>query len=114
MIYLGLSSQVESEILSKQTSVLKESNLIKNEILDCWKEITYFKLGEINTFGGVNCLPESIKGYEISSYELLDCGGTSSTVGIFSDCKMVTSYFIHVLDSSGKKCLGQLKICFGD
>lgn len=114
MVYMGFNAEVEARIVANQTTILKESNTIKNQIMDCWKEITYTNLGEQTTFGNNNCLPKTIPGYAINTLPLLGCKSYEANFGDVSKCNKKTSYYIHVIDEKGQKCLSQLLICFGD
>lgn len=119
IIYLGLSSEIEARITSEQTSVLQQSNNVRNQIVSCWKEFSYDELSSRNVDSAnldiINkCVPNLASGYEIKSFGFFGCREDNWEFGNNANCNKRTSYLTNIIGSQGQKCLGQLLICFGD
>jgi hypothetical protein len=117
LIFLGLNSSVTASIVSKEIQPIQDAVNIRDSIVKCWGEFSFFELKASAVDKCFTQLSENLTGYKIEVIDFLSCNAkdlNSKEFGKSMNCKTKIPFIISLKKDEKTTCLGRLTLCFNE
>jgi hypothetical protein len=117
LIYFGLNSSVTSSIMSQETQPLQEAVDIKDNIVKCWGEMSFFSVNSADINKCFSSVQNKITGYRVEVVNFLGCNQSDFNAKEFGNtmnCKTRIPLIISLKKDEKSTCVGRMTLCFNE